>query len=278
MALDTSAYRYVLISVLSVAVCGCGFFNSGVKVEEKDFVSRAEKEVIQIKANYVLLTGVFDIANQKMDELMYVPDGMKLIRVKWKRFHADVMSCWNTPFEAAENAQQRAVSAASAARHFRDQTARRELQVVRDTAVNAVNKLKECPQALADDVQGVVRRTPEEVKAWARDRMAIVNDLRVLVRKDVPSRATAFAESAASAPAKIQAIIKEADLHTETMTRLGTTEQQNKHKAQIAKLKQLEREIGKLRVEVTDDTAKIPDEVAELARQIEQSLTKLGRR
>lgn len=278
MAFDKRAYRYVFFIVLSIFLCSCAFFSSRVKVEEKDFLSVAQKHVTQLKADYVLMTGLFDVSKQKMDELIYVPFGMKLTRMKWKAFHADLANCWNAPFEIVENAQQRDLNATNIARHFSNQTPRRELQIVQDAVANAVNKHKECPQALADDVQGVGRRTPEEVKAWARDRMILVNDLRVLVRKAVPARVTGYQELLDSASPKIQAIINDAEKHSEDLKQGGTDEQQSNHQAQLLKIRQLADEVSRIRSDVEASSSTISEEVSTFVGQIEDSLKQLGRK
>ena len=270
-----------LVSMTCALALGCGALG-GLGVpglgEQKDYVGDAQKHVSTLKSDYVLMMGVYDLVEQKLDEFMYVPDGLKLAQVKWKDFQEDLTGCWNAPMEAVENAQQDAVDAMEAAKAYKNQSALREVKAVQVTGMNAFNRVKQCPAMLADEVKGFPKKGMDEGKAWARDRLKILNEIRVLIKDDLPSRATAVGKRAAEVPLKFAGIVKEAEAFGLSVQKIGTPEQKQKHQQQMDQLNAMKADLDALQGDVQRDATGMPGRLGDTGTRVVTNFTTVGRK
>ncbi len=196
------AMRRWVVGAAAASAVGCGAFPIKVplpSVGTKDFSADAQKAMLRLQSEYTLAKGVVALVQTKVDEFLYIEDGLKLGKVQWKQFRNELEACWNAPFEAVEKIEARSVNASEAAQALKGNSALHELQAVKDTGWNAVNKVKACPQALTDDVGGFPKKATDESKAWARQKFEVLNDLRVLAKDEVAKRATALKPAAEDA-------------------------------------------------------------------------------
>ncbi len=263
--------RIVVVALTAIMVAGCGLLGGTkieVPIEDKDFVTDAKAALTNIKAEYVFAKGMVSVVNQKVDEFLYIEDGLKLGRVKWKTFQTELADCWQTPFSAVENVKARTVNVIDAARNLKNNTALHEAKSVRDTAYNAVAKVQACPQALADQVKGLPKRATDEAKAWAQGKMQILNEVRVIVRKDLPSRVKALPGKVVDDVTVIGKQLASAKAWQTTIEKAGNEAAKNKNLRQIKTLEGLKAEATSLQTTITSDAATLGTQVQEATRRI----------
>lgn len=268
--------RLILLTTLfGLALSGCGMFGGAgvaVPVEEKDFVTDSRKAMEMLKSDYVLSKGVMAIARQKVDEFLYIEDGMKLGRVNWSTFQDELKSCWSTPMEVVGSAEQRAVNALDAAKHLKNQETLHQLQVVQDSAWNAVQKVKACPQSLTDNVKGMPKRATDEARAWAQGKFQILNELRVLVKQEAPNRAKELGVNAGGAAKTIATQLAEAKSWQAALEKMGNQAMGKKNAGQVKELERLQSEAVGLQTQVTTDAAKLGADAVEMGGRVTTSL------
>lgn len=270
-----------LLSMTCVVALGCGSLG-GIGVPgvgpQKDYVGEAANHVSALKSNYVLMMGVYDLVEQKLDEFIYVPDGLKLVQVKWNEFQDDLTGCWNAPLEAVANAQQDAVDAMEAAKAYKNASALREVKAIQTTGMNAYNRVKQCPAMLADEVKGFPKKGMDEGKAWARDRLKILSDMRVLLKDELPARATSLGKLVVEAPAKFALVIKEAEGAGIALQKIGSAEQKQKHQQQMDELNRMKADLDALSKDVQRDAMGMPARLADTGAKVLTNFTTIGRK
>lgn len=271
----------VVGSVAAASLMGCGVLGKlpvKVPVEKKDFVNDAKAALDKLKGEYTLVKGLAATVQTKVDEFLYIEDGLKLGKVQWKEFRNELESCWNTPFEAAENVQAKAVNIQDAAMAFKNQTALHELQSVKDSSWNAVNKVKSCPQATKENVTGLPKKATDEAKAWARGKLEILNELRVLAKDEAPTRAKALAPAATDAVTKVGTQLASATAYLKTIEQMGDQAATDATNQQIAQLNQLKAEAEQLVGSAGGDAATIGTQAAEATKKITEGFVAIGKR
>ncbi len=249
-----------------------------VPVEKKDFINEAKASVDKLKGEYALLKGLAATVQTKVDEFLYIEDGLKLGKVQWKEFRNELESCWNTPFEAAEAVQARVVNIQDAAAAFQGNSALHELQSVKDSSWNAVNKVKACPQAVKEDLTGLPKKATDEAKAWARGKLEILNELRVLAKDEAPARAKALVPAATDAATKVGTQLAGATAYLKTIEQLGDQDAIAATNDQIASLGRLKDEAQQLVTSAGSDAAAIGTQAADAGRKIGEGFVAIGKR
>ncbi|MFT7624841.1 MAG: hypothetical protein ACI9WU_004031 [Myxococcota bacterium] len=265
--------REVLVVAVAIAAVGCGVFGPiavPIPVEDKDFVSDAKTALTHLKGEYVLTKGMVAVLEQKVDEFLYMEDGLKLGRVKWKSFRGELSACWQTPFKAADEIKSRTVTAVDAAKHLKNNKTLHEAKAVQDTAWNAVQKVQACPQALTDKIKGMPRRASDEAKAWSQGKMQILNDARVIIRNDIPMRIKALPATAVNEVTTIGKQIASAKGWQETLKGMGGSakEAMQKNQAQLKTLEGIKAEASNLQKVIGNDSSALKETVADATRRV----------
>jgi hypothetical protein len=175
----------------------------------QDLQGSVQRIEVDLKADQVLAIGLYELALAKLDELNYPTDGLRLRRVKWKKFRAAMNQCWNYPITIRANAAEKAVDSQAAARLYGRTTALRDSAVVREVGSGEVDRVASCPEIDADTVAGFKnRRLTDEAREWARGRFILLNDLRVLLRSAIPRRAAALMKTADGVSSQLGDILR----------------------------------------------------------------------
>ena len=175
----------------------------------QDLQGSVQRIEVDLKADQVLANGLYELALAKLDELNYPTDGLRLRRVKWKKFRTAMNQCWNYPITIRANAVEKAVDPQAAARLYGRTTALRDSAVVREVGSGEVDRVESCPEIDADTVAGFKnRRLTDEAREWARGRFILLNDLRVLLRSAIPRRAAALMKTADGVSSQLGDILR----------------------------------------------------------------------
>ncbi len=265
--------RFVVCALSAVVIAGCGLLGGAgiaVPVEDKDFVTDAKGAIVQLKADYVLTKGIGAVVQQKIDEFLYIEDGLKLGRVKWKDFRSELDACWNAPLETVAKVEQRAVKAVDAAQQFKNRTTLHEVRAVQDTTWNAVQKVRACPQSLTDKVKGMPRRASDEAKAWAQGKFQILNDLRVLLKSELPTRVKALPTNAVSNVGVVAKQLASAQTWQATLNKMGKSaaNQAKTNQAQVKQLQGIQKQANGLKDEVVKDASQLSTQAVELGVKV----------
>lgn len=265
--------------MLMAGTLGCGMI-SGLAPDpgEKDFITDAKKAVDDVKTEVTLLMGIATVVEQKVEELLYFEDGLKLGRVKWSKFREQLTGCWNAPAEAVAGVEKRTINAVNAAKQYQNRTTLHEVKAVQDTAWNAVNTTKRCPQALSDKVQGFPKRSKDEALEWARGKLEIVNDIRVLLKQELPARSKAVLAVATSAPVTVGKQLASAEAYKQTLQKLKATKTLQKHTKQVSQLEALKGEITTLAGSVQKDAGNLGTKAKDIGQRVTTGLTSFGKK
>lgn len=267
-----SGVRRWFVGAVAVSSVGCGIVPVKVplpSVGQKDFTADAQKAMQNLQSEYTLAKGVVALVQTKVDEFLYIEDGLKLGKVQWKEFRNELEACWNTPFEAVTGGESRLVNASEAAQAFRGNSALHEVQAVKDTGWNAVNKVKACPQALKDDVKGFPKKTTDEAKAWARQKFEVLNELRVLAKDEVAKRATALKPAAEDAVKVLATQIAAANGHLALAKQAGDSAVAAATQTQVDQLSGMQAEAQKLLEQATTDSVALGKSASEAAVKVQ---------
>ncbi|MBT9555215.1 MAG: hypothetical protein IV100_04255 [Myxococcales bacterium] len=267
-------------AMAALIVSGCGLVpvKLPVSAPTKDFASDAAKAMTDLKAEYTLAKGLAALVQTKVDEFLYIEDGLKLGKVQWKQFRDELESCWNAPVETAEGIQARVIKAEDAAAAFQGNAALHEVQAVKDAGWNAVNKVKACPGALKEDVTGLPKKATDEAKAWARTKLEILNELRVLAKEEAPARAKSIGPKALDAAKSVGTQLAGATAHLATIEKLGDQKANDFMKDQIAKLNAMKSEAEQLSSQVQTDSVTIGTQSADAGKRIAEGFVAIGKR
>ncbi|MFT5434868.1 MAG: hypothetical protein ACI9OJ_005584 [Myxococcota bacterium] len=274
------AYSVAGVVVVGAAMLGCNMLPAQipVKAEDRDFVTDAKAAVSELKADYVLTKGMGALMQQKVDEFLYVEDGLKLGRVKWKTFRSELNSCWQTPVETLKGVEQRAVSTVDAAKHFQNKTAFHQLRVIQDSGQNAFDRVKACPQSLTEKVAGFPKRAKEDSVAWGQGKLALVNEVRVLVKDEVPNRLATLGETAVSAPTTVAKQIAQAETYRKTLEQLGDAAALKSNGNQLKTLRALQSESKTLASTVQSDASVLSEMVSESGTKMSTGISRFGKK
>jgi hypothetical protein len=264
-----------------VLLVGCGLFGGSVPLpppEDKDFVTDARDAMVNVKAEYVLAKGIVAVVEQRIEAFLDIEDIPRMGRVRWSSFRAELEGCWNAPFEAIENVETRAVNAVDAAAQLRNRTALHEAQAVQDTAWNAINTIQTCPQALTERVAGLPRRASDEAIAWSQNKMALLNEIRVLLRHDLPARLQTLGTVAVEGPQAVVTQLGEAKAYTEVLARAGDDATRSSNSRQIRELEQMQTEAQDLGTQVSTDASGFGTGIADSGTKMVDGITNFGSR
>ncbi len=278
MRVDSMLLRAAM-AVSMAGIMGCGMLGGlAPEPSEKDFITEARAAVDEVKAEITLLLGIATVVQQKVEELLYFEEGLKLGRVKWKKFRTQLTDCWSAPAEAVADAKKRAVSAVDAAKQFKNRSTLHEVKAVQDTAWNAVNTVKRCPQALSDQVLGFPKRAKDEVKEWAQGKLEIINDIRVLLKEEVPARVKGSLAIVTSAPATVAKQLASAEAYKATLEKLKSTKTLKKHNQQLKQLEALKTEITTLGGDLQKQGTQVTAQATKMTKDVVEGLSSFGKK
>lgn len=272
--------RIAIATIISCSIMSCGMLgNTAIQppVEDKDFVAPAKEAVLALKADYVVTKGLFAIVQQNIDNFLYVDDMPRLGRVRWNKVREEFTSCWQAPLDAVENAEQRAVNAASAATHFQSQGALHEVKAVQDTGWNAVQRVKACPQSLTDQVEGLPRNATDEAKAWTQGKMEILSSTRVLLLGELPARLEKLGGTAVDTPATVGRQLAEAEAYKQTLQQIGNDAVRSSNARQINELNRIKTETTGLGQTVSNDASALGTMATEMTTKLTEGIATFGK-
>ncbi len=280
--------KMTMMMTVAVFGLGCGTLGglgkglggaTGVGTQ-KDYVAEAEKHMLGLKADYVLLMGVQQTVDQKADLFTRVPDGLKFLQVNWKQFEGELTSCWNTPIETIQSVKGSSVDAIEAGKAYRSNGVYHDLKSVQLTAQNGIDRVKQCPGVLAAEVKGFPKKTADTAKAWAQERLKILNDLRVLIKQEVPDRAKAVGNRVLDTPTQIGGVLAEAQGAFEVLKKnpLANDGDRAKMQGQLDTLKRMQGEAQDLGNTVQRDAMVIPGKSAETGTKLVNNFKTIGRK
>ena len=273
--------RNVVVGSLAAAtVSSCGMLPVKIPVSapNKDFIAEARASMDKLKGEYTLAKGLIALVSTKVDDFVYIEDGLKLGKMQWKDFRNELESCWNTPLETVEGAQAKLVEIKDLAAAYQGNSALHELQGVKDSGANAVNKVKQCPQAAQEDIKGLPKKATDEAKAFARGKLEILNELRVLAKEEVPNRAKAIAPAAQDAVTKNATQLASATAQLKGAEQLGDKAVVEATNGQITELNQLKSEAEKLVGQAGGDATAIGAQVTEATKKITDGFAAIAKR
>ena len=264
------------LAVLAMGTIGCGVLGGLTPVPDKDTVADAQKAVDGVKAEVAFLMGIATVVETKVDELLHIDEAVNLGRVKWGEFRQQLKGCWEAPMEASDSAVKRSVNAIDAAKQWKNRATLHEIKAVKDTAYNAVNSVKKCPQALTDKVEGFPAKAKDEAVQWAHDKLDILNELRVLLKEDVPKRATKLAKMTPGALGVVAKQIAEAKGLKATAEKLKNTAALKKYTKQEQDLTGLQTDLQGMADQITKDASGMGKKAADLANKVTAGLGNFG--
>ena len=266
-----------LVAVASALILGCPPAEpvSQPTLEDKDFLGAAQAAVASAGAEVVIASGMEALLTAKVDELLYIEEGLKL-KIRWKKYRAALKECLQARMEPVEEPELVAVDRGQAAQHLNSETPLHQLQLVRDLGLNAVRQYAECPPLGAEKIPGLRRRAKEELKAWALDKISLVNDYRVLAKMLSPQiEAVGPAVQAAAAVAK--KALGDAKAYQIKLDEAKATNA-NKNRRQIQQLEALVGEAEKLRGEAEQRRQGMADSTKKQQNRVEFGITNFGKR
>ncbi len=268
--------RRWLMGAAAVSALGCGMIPVKLPVkavDQKDFITPAKAAVDNLYAEYTLAKGLVALTQTKVDEFLYIENGLKLGKVQWKTFRDELEACFNSPIEAAETVQARTINATEAAQAYKGNSALHELQAVKDTGWNAVNKVKACPQALTDQVKGLPKKPTDEAKAWARQKLEVLNELRVLAKDEAPKRGQTLGAVAQKAVTDLTKQLGEANAHLALAKQMGDQAVTSATQSQVDQINGLLGEVKNLSAQAPADATALGKAAAESVTKIRQGFT-----
>ena len=272
----------IVTAAFGLVTLGCGKGGGGglPGVSDKDYVTDAEQQYSRLKADYVVLFGILDIAENKIDGLTAMPEFQKLGKVKWAQFHGELKGCWEAPIESIKGAKANAYDIASAAKALQSKAVFGKVATVKDHGASLIKTVKGCPQMAADKVTGFPKKTKDEVLTWAREKLALVNDIRVLFKQTVPDKAKALKTTAVDVPAKIAGLAAQAVAHAKVVSKnpLASSATKNKANAQVQQLKRMQTDAAGFGKKIVNDMKNLPARLQRIGTKVGTNITSVGKK
>ena len=152
---------------------------------KRDFLGEFERLEASMKGHCALSKGLAMLAKSKVDELLYISDDFRARRVRWNRFRKALRTCWNSVVEPPSGEEP---TVSGLAVHYDDENLA-DNEALLAAATQLIDTNGECASLNADEMSGFDGRgVSDESRAWARDRMVIMNEIHVLVRGELTRR------------------------------------------------------------------------------------------
>jgi len=173
--------------IIAASLCmGCvpkGTKNPDAK---RDFLAEFEGLETTFRGQCTLSKGLLSLAKSKVDELLYVSADFRARRVRWRRFRRALNSCWKGALGNPTDSGEIDVSGLAP---YYDEDALSDNEALLAVATRVIDSYGECDPLNADEMSGFDGRgVADESRAWARDRMVIMNEIRILVRGELARR------------------------------------------------------------------------------------------
>ena len=267
----------LLVAAASALILGCppAEPEPPPTLEDRDFVGPAQAAVTSARAEVVIASGLAALVTAKVDELLYIEEGLKP-RIRWNMYRAALKECLQAKAESVEEPETITVDRAEAAQHLNGETPLHQLQLVRDLGLNAVRQYAECPPLGAENIPGLRKRAKTELKAWALDKISLVNDYRALA-KVLPAQVEGVGPAVQAAADLAKKALGDAKAYQVKLDEVKATNA-NKNRRQIQQLEGLVGEAEKLRGEAEQRRQGIADNSKKQQNRVEFGITNFGKR
>jgi len=173
----------IVVSLLCVGCVPKGTKNPDAK---RDFLGEFERLKTSTRGQCAWSKGLATLASSKVDELFYISEDFRPGRVRWRRFRKALSECWKSDLESPMGVEPIDVSGLAA--HYDDDGLSDHKELLAAT-IRLIESYSECGPLNADEMSGFDGRgVSDEGRAWARDRMMIMNEIRVIVRGELARR------------------------------------------------------------------------------------------
>lgn len=264
--------------VLSLLYIGCAPKGTKNPDAKRDFLGEFDRLESSTRGQCALSKGLTGLAKNKVDELLYMSEDFRAGRVRWRRFRTALSVCWKSELESQTGGEP--IDASGLAPHYDDDGLSDHKELLR-TATRLVESNGECGPLNADEMSGFDGRgVSDESRAWARDRMMIMNELRVLVRGELTRRSESLPSTMENVRTQSAALSAKVDQVSKTMesdysaTALEKERVRNQSTTIRSRLDVLNDLLSRCEQEVQASTT----ELSTFDQVIEQAIRRIGRR
>ena len=201
------------IQKLAVALCGsavmfggCGMIASVSGGSGDDVLEEAQSAMDNVKGNYVALRGLMDEMLESAKSLAVIPEGIRpkhLAKISFGTFKATLEECFQENVQALEGVKTEALDMKAAAAKFSTKESLVGFSETKKAVANVLSTAKGCAPKSMSKLSRFKKGTTDEVKAFVKDKVALINNMRIMILKGIPDQAKAIAEAAKDLPLAI---------------------------------------------------------------------------
>lgn len=199
-----------LLSVVGCGAAGGALGGLGAVAPKEDtgksLIEEAKGYVAELKGEYVLTMGIVDEATAKVEELAVIPPGVNLKALKLKDLTAALQECIDTPIAKATELTEAAIDLKDAGSHFNQKAGLRDLKHVQAAADAGYKNVTSCAPAGLAKAKALPKNVDEVTRGFIDLKVQQVDELRKLVKDQIPNRGAALIKTAGGIVPKLAAV------------------------------------------------------------------------
>lgn len=266
-----------LVGSALVTMVGCGGAGGalgglGAAAPKEDtsssLIDEAKGYVAELKGEYVVTMGVVDELTAKVEELGQVPAGVNLKQIKLKELTSALQECWDTPVAKAKEIVEAGVDLKDAGSHFDQKQGLRELKHVKQATDAAYKNVTSCAPAALTKAKALPRDASEVTRGFIDAKVQQVDELRKLVKDEIPARGEKLYKVAAGIVPKL------GEVYAKLQAQLANPmSDQGLLKGHISELEGLQKEITGMAQKVQTDAKGLANVATEMPGKITKAFS-----